>query len=392
MNKVVGTVAKGLFKAATKSATKFLTQEAEQYDQEPQQDHEPQENQEPQEDQYAPTTMKPQQRYTTNTYLRPPSIATTMLTFAALTSGLQTTAHMQDVCKSYGIIREEQTFQLVGTTKDVVDIAEHAKIMRDVSQGAKDLEIHLRKAMERGPNNRVVKQIPEYKNVGKNFPPQHSWQYIGIPRLMRGTPAKAVEDCLGKGRLPPTSKADMNKLAAILESQEQKHTYLTVDTAPGAIVSQMTGEDMMLVPAAKQDTFEASRLVSFHKRPAGSWTISPVEANTEKNYVCLLTSGALQTPGLAIKTKGATQTLISNIGNYQRHYSKFFELINSATGSTSFGGRTAAPNATRAVKAGSPMLLQILGHIKSLDSKTTWDTLLKQDYVCLLYTSDAADE
>ena len=27
------------------------------------------------------------------------------------------------------------------------------------------------------------------------------------------------------------------------------------------------------------------------------------------------------------------------------------------------------------------MLLQILGHIKSLDSKTTWDTLLKQDYV-----------
>ena len=27
------------------------------------------------------------------------------------------------------------------------------------------------------------------------------------------------------------------------------------------------------------------------------------------------------------------------------------------------------------------MLLQILGHIKSLDSKTTWDELLKQDYV-----------
>ena len=104
MNKVAGAVAKGLFKAATKSATKFLTQEAEQYDQEPQEDHEPQENQEPQEDQYAPTTMKPQQRYTTNTYLRPTSIATTMLTFAALTSGLQTTAHMQDVCKSYGCL------------------------------------------------------------------------------------------------------------------------------------------------------------------------------------------------------------------------------------------------------------------------------------------------
>ena len=84
---------------------------------------------------------------------------------------------------------------------------------------------------------------------------------------------------------------------------------------------------------------------------------------------------------MAIKTKGATQTLISNIGNYQRHYSKFFGLINSATGGTSFGGGATTPNATKAAKAGSPMLLQILGHIKSLDSKTTWDTLLKQDYV-----------
>ena len=103
---------------------------------------------------------------------------------------------------------------------------------------------------------------------------------------------------------------------------------------------------MMLVPAAKQDTFQASRLVSFHKRTAEPWTISPVEADKEKNYVCLLTSGALQTPGLAIKTKGATQNLISNIGSYQRHYSKFFELINSATGGTSFGGGTTASNAT----------------------------------------------
>ena len=203
MNKVAETVAKGLFKAATKTATKMLTQEPEQYDQEPQ------ENQE-QQPQHIPTTMKPQQRYTTNTYMRPTSIASTMLTFAALTSGLQTTAHMQDVCKPYGIIREEQTFQLIGTTKDIVDISEHAKIMRDVSQGAKDLEAHLHKAMKRGPNNRVVKQNPEYKNVGKNFPPQHSWQYIGIPKLMRGTPESAVADCLGKGRLPPTTKADMN--------------------------------------------------------------------------------------------------------------------------------------------------------------------------------------
>ena len=135
---------------------------------------------------------------------------------------------------------------------------------------------------------------------------------------------------------------------------------------------------MMLVPAAKQDTFEASRLVSFHKRPGGAWTISPADASAEKNYVCLLTSGALQTPGLAIKTKGAAQTLINNIASYQRHYSKFFELINSAAGGTPFGGRTSSSNATR---VGSPMLLQILGHIKSLDSKTTWDVLLKQDYV-----------
>ena len=170
----------------------------------------------------------------------------------------------------------------------------------------------------------------------------------------------------------------------ILESQGQKHTYLAVDTAPGAIVSQISGEDMMLVPAAKQDTFEASRLVSFHKRPGGAWTISPADASAEKNYVCLLTSGALQTPGLAIKTKGAAQTLINNIASYQRHYSKFFELINSAAGRQPFGGRTTSSNATR---VGSPMLLQILGHIKSLDSKTTWDVLLKQVYVCLLYTS-----
>ena len=82
--------------------------------------------------------------------------------------------------------------------------------MRDVSQGAKDLEVHLRQAMKRGPDNRVVKQNPEHKTIGKRFPPQHSWQYIGVPRLMRGTPAKAVEDCLGRGRLPPTTKADMN--------------------------------------------------------------------------------------------------------------------------------------------------------------------------------------
>ena len=167
--------------------------------------------------------------------------------------------------------------------------------------------------MKRAPDNRVVKQNPEYKNIGKNFPPQHSWQYLGVPKLMKGTPASAVSDCLGKGRLPPTTKADMNKLAVILESQGQKHTYLAVDTAPGAIVSQMSGEDMMLVPANKQETFEASRLVSFHKRPAGSWTISPADASEEKNYVCLLTSGALQTPGLAIKTKGAAQTLILSL-------------------------------------------------------------------------------
>ena len=128
-------------------------------------------------------------------------------------------------------------------------------------------------------------------------------------------------------------------------------------------MSQMSGEDMMLVPAAKQDAFDASRIVSFHKRPAGSWTISPVEVNAKKNYVCLLTSGALKTPGLAIKTKGATQTLIGNIGNYQRHYSKFFELINSATGGTSFNGGATASNATKAAKAGSPMLLQILGPV-----------------------------
>ena len=58
---------------------------------------------------------------------------------------------MQDFYKPYGIIREEQTFQLIGTTKDIVDIPDHAKIMRDVSQGAKDLEMHLHKAMKRGP-------------------------------------------------------------------------------------------------------------------------------------------------------------------------------------------------------------------------------------------------
>ena len=81
MNKVAGTVAKGLFKAASKTATKLLTQEPEQYDQEPQEDQE-------QQPRYAPTTMKPQQRYTTNTYIKPTSIATTMLTFAALTLSL----------------------------------------------------------------------------------------------------------------------------------------------------------------------------------------------------------------------------------------------------------------------------------------------------------------
>ena len=57
MNKVAETVAKGLFKAASKTATKLLTQEPEQYDQEPQEDQE-------QQPRYAPTTMKPQQRYT----------------------------------------------------------------------------------------------------------------------------------------------------------------------------------------------------------------------------------------------------------------------------------------------------------------------------------------
>ena len=135
--------------------------------------------------------MKPQQRYTKNNYMRPTSIASTMLTFAALTSGLQTSTHMQDVCKPYGIIREEQTFQLIGETEDIVNIAEHAKIMRDVSQGAKDLGIHLHEGMKRGPDNRVVKQNPEYKNIGKNFPPQHSWQYLGVPKLIKGTPASA---------------------------------------------------------------------------------------------------------------------------------------------------------------------------------------------------------
>ena len=122
MNKVAETVAKGLFKAATKTATKILTQEPEQYDQEQQEDQE-------QQPRHTPTTMKPQPRYTTNSHIRPTSIASTMLTFAALTSGFQTTPHMQDVCKPYGIIREEQTFQLIGTTKDIVHISEHAKIM-----------------------------------------------------------------------------------------------------------------------------------------------------------------------------------------------------------------------------------------------------------------------
>ena len=51
MNKVAETVAKGLFKAATKTATKLLTQEPEQYDQEPQEDQE-------QQPRYTPTTIE----------------------------------------------------------------------------------------------------------------------------------------------------------------------------------------------------------------------------------------------------------------------------------------------------------------------------------------------
>ena len=171
-------------------------------------------------------------------------------------------------------------------------------------QGAKDLRRQLEKAITATP------QEAEGSTKGKPFPQQYAWQHLGTPRVLQGTPAQAASDCLAYGQFPPTSRAGIDALAIILNREAFDHTYLSVDIVPGALISQITGENLASTTIA-ESKFDQHRVVSFEK-PSGTWTITAPPLTRSRNYICIFPTGALKTEGIASRAKGAIHALIDN--------------------------------------------------------------------------------
>ena len=150
-------------------------------------------------------------------------------------------------------------------------------------------------------------------------------------RVLQGTPAQAASDCLAYGQFPPTSRAGIDALAIILNREAFDHTYLSVDIVPGALISQITGENLLSLASTTiaESKFDQHRVVSFEK-PSGTWTITAPPLTQARNYICIFPTGALKTEGIASRAKGAINALINNIQSYQKYYGRFSNLINSA--------------------------------------------------------------
>ena len=91
---------------------------------------------------------------------------------------------------------------------------------------------------------------------------------------MQGTPAKAATDCLAYGRFPLTTRAKIDALAIILNKKAFDHTYLSVDIVPGALVPQISEENLLSLASATiaASKFDQYRVVSFEKM-GEAWTI-----------------------------------------------------------------------------------------------------------------------
>ena len=165
----------------------------------------------------------------------------------------------------------------------------------------------------------------------------------------------------------------------ILNREAFDHTYLSVDIVPGALISQITGENLLSLASTTiaESKFDQHRVVSFEK-PSGTWTITAPPLTKSRNYICIFPTGALKTEGIASRAKGAMHALIDNIKSYQRYYGRFSNLINSAP----IGKSSVAQNTGIIKQVKSYILPQIMDYIKSFGTKTSWSTI-----TCLLYTS-----
>ena len=296
------------------------------------------------------------------------TITTILLSTAIITT---TTATLPDKCMPYGVIQPEEKFQLVHTQKEALNISNYVNNMKTISTGAKDLRRQLEKAITTAPKE------GEGDTKGRPFPQQYAWQHLGTPRVLQGMPAQAASDCLAYGQFPPTSREGIDALAIILNREAFDHTYLSVDIVPGALISQITGENLLSLASTtiEESKFDQHRVVSFEK-PSGTWTITAPPLTKSRNYICIFPTGALKTEGIASRAKGAINALINNIQSYQKYYGRFSDLMNSAP--IGKGDPTQSTSTIKQVK--SYILPQIMDYIKSFGTKTTWGTITMRDY------------
>ena len=278
-----------------------------------------------------------------------------------------------DTCSPAGIIRLEQTFQITKKQEETLDLARQAAEMKAISKEATDLLPQLRKGM-----TNAALTGSKLALGGAHFPQQYAWQEIGTPRLMKSTGEEALTQCLGNGgRLPPILKPhDLVNLGKVLLAHNMYHTFLLVDYLPGALTSPVNGAQLAILPPTLIPSFENNRLISYnYDATQQSWTVSPLEANTAKSYICIFVTDVRHTPGMAKRMRGAISGLTDNLEKYQAHYSTFFKILNGAAsvmGPNVIKGNAAAIN--------SPILTQILGNLNMLHLKNDWTKFGAQDY------------
>ena len=176
--------------------------------------------------------------------------------------------------------------------------------------------------------------------------------------------------------MPPILKPhDLVDLGKVLLAHNMYHTFLLVDYLPGALTSPVNGAQIANLPPTLIRSFENILISYNYDATQKSWTVSPLEANTAKSYICIFATDVRHTPGMANRMRGAISGLTDNLEKCQAHYATFFKILNGAAsvmGPTAIKGNAASIN--------SPILTQILGNLNMLHLKNDWTKFGAQDY------------